>query len=183
MDAGRTILRLTIGPLFIGHGTQKLFGWFGGGGLEQTGESFEQLGMRPGRRHAMAAGAAETFGGAMIALGFMTPVAAGMLTGVMATAIHKVHAKNGVWAQSGGFEYNAVLIAALAVLVEQGPGRPSFDAVALPRFKGAGLALLSLGVGAGGSLLNERLLNEAPADLAQATATAGEGVESVGGGV
>jgi putative oxidoreductase len=162
MDTGRAALRLTVGPLFIGHGTQKLFGWFGGGGIEQTGKSFEQLGMYPGRRHATAAGAAEAVGGAMIAFGFLTPVATMILSGVMTTAIRKVHAKNGVWASGGGFEYNIVLMAALAALVEQGPGHPSFDATVLPRFKGPGLVLLSVGAGAAGSWLNERLFNEAP---------------------
>ena len=52
MDLGRTALRLVIGPLFVGHGTQKLFGWFGGHGLEGTGAFFEKLGLRPGKRHA-----------------------------------------------------------------------------------------------------------------------------------
>ena len=54
MDIGRTILRGVVGPLMIGHGTQKLFGWFGGHGVEGTGGFFESLGMRPGRRHASA---------------------------------------------------------------------------------------------------------------------------------
>lgn len=162
MDTGRAILRATVGPLFVGHGTQKLFGWFGGPGLAGTGGFFEQLGMRPGRRHALAAGAAETVGGALITLGFMTPVAAAMLTGVMVTAIRKVHISKGVWVTEGGFEYNAVMIAALAVLVEQGPGRPSFDAVLLPSFNGPVLAALSIGAGAAGSLLNEQLFTEPP---------------------
>jgi putative oxidoreductase len=155
---------MTIGPLFVGHGTQKLFGWFGGHGLEGTGQSFEQMGMRPGRRHALGAGAAETAGGALIALGALTPVAVALLTGVMVTAIRKVHAKNGVWVSGGGFEYNAVLIAAAAALVEQGPGRPSVDCALLPRLKGPRLALASIAAGAAGSYLNERLLGEPAAE-------------------
>ncbi len=173
MDTGRLLLRATIGPIFVGHGTQKLFGWFGGHGLDATAASFEQMGMRPGRRHALGAGAAETAGGVLIALGALTPVAAALVTGVMVTAIRKVHARNGIWITGGGFEYNAVLIAALAALVEQGPGRPSLDALALPRTRGPALALASVAAGAAGSYLNERLFSE-PAPAA-GRATAGEG--------
>jgi len=160
MDTGRTILRGTVGPLFIGHGTQKLFGWFGGYGLDGTAGFFHQIGMRPGRRHALAAGAAETLGGALITLGFLTPAAAALLTGVMVTAIRKVHISKGVWITNGGFEYNAVLIAAVAALAEQGPGRPSLDARLLPRFNGPKWAVLALGAGAAGALLNEELFTE-----------------------
>jgi putative oxidoreductase len=168
MDIGRVILRGTVGPLFVGHGTQKLFGWFGGYGLDGTGGFFEQIGMRPGKRHAAAAGAAETLGGVLITLGFLTPAAAAMLTGVMVTAIRKVHIKKGVWITDGGFEYNAVLIGAVAALVDIGPGRPSVDAKLMPRLHGPALALLSVGAGAAGALLNEQLFNEpAPPETAE----------------
>jgi putative oxidoreductase len=155
---------LTVGSLFVGHGTQKLFGWWGGHGPEGTGQFFEQLGMRPGRRHALGAGTAETVGGALVALGMLTPVGAALLSGVMVTAVRKLHWKNGVWATDGGFEYNAVLLAGLAALVEQGPGKPSVDAALLPRLKGSGLAIASLAAGAAGSYLNERLLGEQSQD-------------------
>ncbi|MCW3018016.1 MAG: DoxX family protein, partial [Solirubrobacterales bacterium] len=59
MKIGRLLLRLSVGGFFIGHGTQKLFGWFGGHGLDATGQAFEQMGLRPGKRNAIAAGAAE----------------------------------------------------------------------------------------------------------------------------
>ena len=71
MDLGRTVVRGVVGPLFVGHGTQKLFGWFGGHGPEATGGFFESLGLRPGRRHALAAGGAETAAGVLITLGFL----------------------------------------------------------------------------------------------------------------
>ena len=142
MDIGRTALRLTIGPLFVGHGTQKLFGWFGGHGLEGTAGFFENaLGLKPGKRHATAAGASEAIGGALITLGALTPVAAGLITGTMITAIRKVHAPKGPWVTDGGYEYNAVLIAAMLALTADGPGRPSVDASLFPRFKGNALAL------------------------------------------
>lgn len=132
MDLGRTALRFVIGPLFVGHGAQKLFGWFGGHGLEGTGAFFEQLGLKPGKRQATAAGAAEAAGGALLTLGALTPVAAGLITGTMITAIRKVHAPKGPWATDGGYEYNLTLIAALLALTETGPGRPSVDASVFP---------------------------------------------------
>jgi putative oxidoreductase len=121
------LLRATVGGFFIGHGTQKLFGWFGGHGLEATGQMFESLGLRPGRRNAIAAGAAETAGGALLAAGLATPVGAAVITATMLTAIHRVHLKNGPWTTNGGYEYNAVLIAAALTLAEIGPGKPSLD--------------------------------------------------------
>ena len=75
MDLGRLLLRGVVGPLFVGHGTQKLFGWFDGHGVEGTGGFFESLGLRPGKRHAAAAGWAEAGGGALLTLGALTPLA------------------------------------------------------------------------------------------------------------
>ena len=123
MKIGRLLLRLVVGGLFVGHGTQKLFGWFGGHGLDATAQGFEQLGLRPGRRNAIAAGAAEAGGGALLAIGLATPLASAVLVATMLTAIHRVHAKNGPWAANGGYEYNLVLIAAALALAEVGPGR------------------------------------------------------------
>jgi putative oxidoreductase len=161
MNLGKLALRGVIGPLFVGHGTQKLFGWFGGHGLEGTAGFFEQgIGLRPGKRHATAAGASEALGGALLTLGAMTPVAAGMVIGTMVTAIRKVHAAKGPWVTEGGFEYNAVLIAAMVALAESGPGKPSVDAALFPRMKGAGWALLALGAGAAGSYLATEHFNE-----------------------
>ena len=88
--------------MFVGHGTQKLFGWFGGPGLEGTAQAFDGMGMRPGRQHATAAGAAETTGGALLITGLAAPLAASMLTSVMLTAINRVHLKNGPWISNGG---------------------------------------------------------------------------------
>jgi putative oxidoreductase len=153
MKVGSLALRSTIGPLFVGHGTQKLFGWFDGHGPEGTGGFFESLGLRPGRRHATAAGWAEAAGGALVTLGALTPLAGSALTATMVTAIRKVHAKNGPWSTNGGYEYNVVVIAALMALTENGPGRPSADSVLFPRMKGATWALLQLGAGIAASYL------------------------------
>ena len=161
MDLGRTILRGTVGPLMIGHGTQKLFGWFDGHGPEGTGGFFESLGLRPGKRHAMSAGASETLGGALLTLGALTPLASTLLSGVMMTAIRKVHFKNGPWVTGGGYEYNLVLIAATAALVETGPGRPSVDEALFPRLKGNGWVLASIAAAAAGSWLATERFNEA----------------------
>jgi putative oxidoreductase len=147
MKIGRLLLRVTLGTLFIGHGTQKLFGWFGGNGLAATAESFEKLGLRPGRRHALAAATAETGAGALLAAGYATPLAAAAVTATMATAIDRVHAKNGPWVTNGGYEYNLVLIAAALALAEAGPG-----ALALGRGRsGPAWALAALLLGLAGA--------------------------------
>jgi putative oxidoreductase len=154
-------VRATIGALFFGHGTQKLFGWFGGHGLEGTGGAFESMGLRPGKRHATAAGAAEAGGGALLALGLLTPVAATSIIATMVTAIRKVHASNGPWVTNGGYEYNLVLIAAMLAITENGPGPISLDAKLAPDLKGFPLALAALGAGVAGSFLATDVVNEA----------------------
>jgi putative oxidoreductase len=147
MKIGRLLLRLTVGGFFFGHGTQKLFGWFGGNGLDATADGFEALGLRPGRRNAIAAGVAEAGGGALLAAGLATPVAASVLTATMLTAIDSVHGKNGPWLNKGGYEYNVVLIAAAIALVEVGPGGMSLDAARGRERSGStwGLAALAAG--------------------------------------
>ena len=146
MDIGRLAARIVIGGLFVGHGTQKLFGWFGGPGLQGT----EQM-MRPTRANAIAAGLSETAGGALLVAGAATPAAASSLIGTMITAIRKVHQPHGVWAAQGGWEYNAVLIAALVALVDAGPGDLSVDALLGRREWGPGWAIGGLSVGAAAS--------------------------------
>lgn len=152
MKIGRLLLRLLVGGFFIGHGTQKLFGWFGGNGLEGTAEGFEQLGLKPGKAHAALAGVAEAGGGAALALGLETPLAAAAITATMLTAIRTVHIKNGPWATNGGYEYNAVLIAVALTLAELGPGPISLDAARERERAGLGWALASAGAGAAGAL-------------------------------
>lgn len=154
MKVGRLLLRATVGGFFIGHGTQKLFGWFGGNGLKATAEGFDSMGMKPGQVHATAAGVAETAGGAGLLLGFQTPLAASALIATMLTAINRVHLKNGPWSQNGGYEYNAVLIAGAATLAEAGPGKLSIDGLRKRERSGVlwGIASLVLGaIGAAGA--------------------------------
>jgi putative oxidoreductase len=168
---GTLAIRGVAGPLFIGHGTQKLFGWFGGHGLEGTGGFFESIGMRPGKHHAAAAGAAEALGGAMLVLGAATPLAASMITGSMVTAIRKVHGPNGPWVTENGWEYNALVIAAMATIVEHGPGPLSVDAKVFPNWKGPGWAVAAIGAGIAGSYLVD-MLSEGEQDAAEVSSTA-----------
>jgi putative oxidoreductase len=152
MKLGRLLLRFVVGGFFIGHGTQKLFGWFGGNGLKGTAEGFDQLGLKPAQAHATAAGVAEAGGGALLVAGLETPLAAAAITATMITAIRTVHLKNGPWASNGGYEYNVVLIAASLALAELGPGPFSLDAARGHERSGAGWALAAAGAGALGAL-------------------------------
>jgi putative oxidoreductase len=147
MKLGITLLRIAVGSFFIGHGLQKLKGWFGGGGLEATGQMFESLGLRPGKVHASAAGIAEAGGGAMLLTGFLTPVGASMITGTMAVAVHKVHWRNGPWVANQGYEYNAVLLAAAIAIAAEGPGPLSLDHVLGTERSGPAVALAAVGAG------------------------------------
>jgi putative oxidoreductase len=151
MSLGRLALRSAVGGLFIGHGTQKLFGWFDGYGLEPTAQMFGSLGLRPAKAHAVAAGAAEAGGGAALLLGAFTPLASSAVIATMLTAIRTVHAKNGPWVTNQGYEYNLVLIAAALALAETGPGRPSIDSARGHESHGIGTAALALGLGVAGA--------------------------------
>lgn len=145
------VLRLVIGVLFVGHGAQKLFGAFGGSGPEGTGQVFEQVGLRPGKPKAIAAGASETVGGSLLALGLATPAAVAMLSGVQYAAIWKVHADKGPWVTDGGWEYGAVLLASLMTVAGVGPGRLSLDSALGMERAGLGWALAATGAGALGA--------------------------------
>jgi putative oxidoreductase len=140
-------LRVVVGLVFLAHGAQKLFGAFGGGGIEGTGESFEQIGLRPGRLNAWAAGTAEFFGGGLIALGLLTPFVAAGLIAVMTTAVLVLHLRNGFFNTNGGFEYNLVLVATAFALAGIGPGDWSLDNAFNIELTGTGWALGALGVG------------------------------------
>ncbi|HEY0602330.1 MAG TPA: DoxX family protein [Herpetosiphonaceae bacterium] len=115
-------LRLLLGGLFIGHGAQKLFGWFGGYGLAATGAFMESIGLRPGRQMAALAGLSEVLGGVLFIVGLFQPLAALMIGGAMLIAIAKVHGKNGLWSQNNGYEYNLVLLVLAVALALLGPG-------------------------------------------------------------
>jgi putative oxidoreductase len=150
MNAFTRLLRAVVGLLFAGHGTQKLFGWFGGSGPEGTGQFFEKLGLRPGRRNAVAAGTAEAGGGVLLATGIATPLAAAALSGTMISAIRHAHFEKGLWSTDGGYEYNLVLLAAVAAVTAEDSG--------------SGWALAQLAAGAAGSVLLTELANRQPVE-------------------
>jgi putative oxidoreductase len=135
----------------VGHGTQKLFGWFEGPGLEATGQMMESLELRPARRNALVASVTETAGGALLALGALTPLAGAMATGAMATAVRKVHLDKGFWNSEGGFEFNLALVAGALAIVDAGPGSLSVDESLGLELKGGKWALFALVAGLAGS--------------------------------
>jgi putative oxidoreductase len=146
------ILRLVVGTLFAGHGSQKLFGWFGGQGLKGTGSFFESAGMSPGTPLAFLAGAAELGGGLLLAVGLFEPVAALLIAGVMATAIVVVHWKHGVWAYNGGFEFPLVMATVAFAIAAVGAGSISLDNVFGIDWHGLVWASGAVIVGAAGGL-------------------------------
>ncbi|WP_086785584.1 DoxX family membrane protein [Streptomyces caniscabiei] len=125
-DLGLLLLRLGTGGVLAAHGTQKLFGWFGGHGIEGTGAFMESVGYAPGKASATAAGLAETGGGTLLALGLATPAAGAAAAGAMGGAA-AIHAPNGFFNAEGGYEYAATLGLAAAGLAVAGPGRLSLD--------------------------------------------------------
>ncbi len=122
MDLGLLIIRLVVGLTFVGHGAQKLFGWFGGYGLKGTGGWLESIGLKPGVTMALLAGLGELVGGLLFAAGVGTWVGALLIALTMLVAIIKVHGANGYWATQNGYEYNLVLIAVAIGVALIGPG-------------------------------------------------------------
>jgi putative oxidoreductase len=127
MDAGLVLARLVIGPLMAAHGTQKLFGWFGGYGLTGTAGFFEGLGFRPGRFFAATAAAAEIVSGVLVAFGLFGPIGPALMVSVMVVAAVSVHWPN-VFAQSNGLEVPLLYAAGAAALALTGFGAYSLDA-------------------------------------------------------
>jgi putative oxidoreductase len=128
-DAGwaTLALRLPIGIIFIAHGAQKLFGWFGGYGLQSTGQWLASIGLEPGTLMALLAGGAEFFGGLALIVGLLVRPAAAMLAFTMAVAIFAVHIGNGLFISNNGYEFGLALLAASVSLAISGAGRASLD--------------------------------------------------------
>ncbi|GAA3373502.1 DoxX family membrane protein [Streptomyces sannanensis] len=125
-DAGLLLLRLTVGLTMAGHGAQKLFGLFGGQGLEATGKWFAHLGYEPGVFFAGLTGTSELLGGLGLALGLFTPLAAAAVFGIMINAM-AVDVGKGLWSTSGGIEYPMTVAAVALAVAAVGPGRLSLD--------------------------------------------------------
>jgi putative oxidoreductase len=168
MPEGLFIIRLALGAFLFAHGTQKLFGWYGGYGLDGTGGFFESVGHKPGRQMAMVAGLSEAGGAALLILGLFTPLASAMIIGTMIVASVSVHAKNGPWATNGGYELpltNALVAAGLAFT---GAGGWSLDsALHTPWNRGWGAGLLALcvaGIAAGIALARRTAVVDSDSD-------------------
>ncbi|MER7765128.1 DoxX family protein [Streptomyces sp. NPDC097619] len=125
-DAGLLLLRVAVGLVMVGHGAQKLFGWFGGGGVSGTGAFFSSSGYPAGEFLAVVAGLSETLGGIGLALGLLTPLAAAAVAGTMVNAL-AVTWSGSFFAGKGGVEYELLLVAVAAALALTGPGRYALD--------------------------------------------------------
>ncbi|WP_108446936.1 DoxX family protein [Halomonas denitrificans] len=125
------ILRVPVGLILAAHGAQKLFGWFGGYGLEGTGQWLASIGLAPGTLMALLAGSAEFFGGLALVLGLLTRPAALVSAFTMLVAIFAVHIGNGLFMANNGYEFALTLFAATVALAIQGGGRLALDSMLL----------------------------------------------------
>jgi putative oxidoreductase len=126
-------LRVPAGVIFAAHGAQKLFGWFGGYGLEGTGQFMGSIGLNPGYLMALLAGSAEFFGGLALIFGLLVRPAAAALAFAMLVAIFSVHIGKGLFMANNGYEFGLALLAIAASLVVSGAGRASVDEVIAQR--------------------------------------------------
>lgn len=126
---GITVLRIIVGIIFMAHGSQKLFGWFGGGGLAGTAQYMESLGLTPATLMAALSGGAEFFGGLALVIGLLVRPAAVALIGLLAVAIFSVHIHNGLFMQNNGYEFALALLGGAVAVLFEGAGRASVDGV------------------------------------------------------
>jgi putative oxidoreductase len=162
-STGLLIARLVLGTLIVAHGTQKLFGWFGGYGLTGTGGFFEQLGFRPGRTFAAAASVTEIAAGVLLVLGFLGPIGPALLLSVMIVAAVSVHWNHGLFAATNGIEVPLLYSTGALTLALTGPGTYSLDAVlGLDRLWSPGLEWAALGAGVLAAVVNLAARRPAP---------------------
>ena len=143
------LLRLVVGGLLVGHGGQKLFGWFGGHGLDGTTGWMASMRLKPPRQWAMAAGGSELGGGLLMVLGLLNPIGPLMAAGAMLTAWAKVHWGKPIWVTQGGAELPLTNLAILGTIALRGPGRLSLDAALRIRTPWWLVLLTSAGIVAG----------------------------------
>lgn len=124
---GLTVLRVLVGITFMAHGSQKLFGWFGGYGLAGVAQWMESIGLAPGYLMALMAGSAEFFGGLALVIGLLVRPASAVLAITMLVAIFSVHIGNGFFMADNGYEFALALLAATLALLIEGAGRLSLD--------------------------------------------------------
>jgi putative oxidoreductase len=131
------LIRATLGLFMAGHGAQKLFGSFGGPGIEGTAGFMESLGLKPGKQWAILGGASEFGGGVLTLLGLLSPLGSMGVIGSMAIATTKVHWNNPIWVTEGGAEFPVTNSAVATALMMTGPGSISLDrafGIRVPRF-------------------------------------------------
>ena len=160
LSVGLLIARVVVGLVMAAHGSQKLFGWFGGYGLNRTGEFFVQLGFQPGRTFAAAASLTEITSGLLVALGFLGPVGPALMISVMIVAMVTVHRGHGLFAQTNGHEVPLLYSTIALGLALTGYGQYSLDAwlgIAHRWTNAATMIVLAVGVlGAFGNLALRR---------------------------
>jgi putative oxidoreductase len=160
---GLTLGRIVLGLLMAAHGTQKLFGWFGGHGLQRTGEFFVQLGFRQGTLFAGAAGLGEVVSGLLVAFGFLGPVGPAMMLSVMIVAAVTVHWQHGLFAMTNGIELPLLYATGAVGLAFIGFGSWSIDAVlGLSSLWTPALTWTALGVGVVGAVGNLMIRKRIP---------------------
>lgn len=128
-DISTLVLRITTATIFMAHGGQKLFSWFGGYGLEGTGQWMESIGLAPGYLMALLAGSGEFFGGLFLLLGLLTRASGLVLAITMIVAIFSVHFTNGFFMSANGYEFAFALFGASVALMFTGAGKYSLDAL------------------------------------------------------
>ena len=155
VSAGLLLGRLVLGLLMAAHGTQKLFGWFGGHGLAGTGGFLESLGFRPGRAFATAAALAEVGGRLLVALGFLGPVGPALIISVMIVAALTVHWGHGLLSTSNGIEVPLLYASGGLALALTGHGAYSLDALlGLQALWTPSVAWAAIGIGTVGGIAN-----------------------------
>lgn len=181
-DIGLLAVRLTFGGLMAGHGAQKLFGAFGGYGLEGTAGWLESLGLKPGKFWAFMAGAGEFGSGVLTALGFLTPLGAITSFGPMLTAWIKVHAGKPIWVTSGGAELPLLNLSVGTLLALSDPGRFSLDEMIDVEIPTPIIALTAAGVAIGvvATVMAQPEPSEAEANVAGGELQAGQDADGAG---
>src|SRR5207248_9524196 len=124
---GLLVLRLVLGLILVGHGAQKLFGWWGGSGMTGWTGAMTRMRIRPAMPWAWMSALAEFVGGLLVAIGFLNPLGSFAIAGSMLVAIALVHWPKGFWTTKGGYEFNLSILAAIAAIGLTGPGAYSLD--------------------------------------------------------
>jgi putative oxidoreductase len=155
LSIGLLLARVVIGLLMAAHGAQKLLGWFGGYGLNKTGEFFGQLGFQPGRTFAAAASLTEITSGLLVALGFLGPIGPALMISVMIVALISVHWGHGLFAGTNGIEVPLLYATSALGFALTGYGRYSLDAaLGIAGRWTATVTVIALAMGIVGGLAN-----------------------------